>query len=152
MGVESIIKTIQYVLAPAVMVSSTALLLLGLQNKFSNLANRFRGLNSDRRKLRDVASPSPEEMIRLQSLNAQIKTLLKRANYVQNAILACDFSIACFMISSILIFFRAFMEKAVWFFDIAVFLLGLFLILIAIANMILETQLAYHIIQLEEKT
>jgi len=39
--VAEIVQKIQYMIAPAVMVSSSALLLLGFNNKFSNLANRF---------------------------------------------------------------------------------------------------------------
>jgi hypothetical protein len=41
MGLDTIVLEIQNVLAPAVMISSSALLLMGFQAKFSNLANRF---------------------------------------------------------------------------------------------------------------
>ena len=51
MDITEIVQEIQYVLSPAVMVSSSALLLLGLQNKFSSLANRFRALNQEKRVL-----------------------------------------------------------------------------------------------------
>ena len=52
MDVAKIVEEIHLVLAPAVMISSSALLLLGFQTKFSNLASRFRTLNYELRELK----------------------------------------------------------------------------------------------------
>ncbi len=47
-----ITKFISDMLAPAVMLSACGLFLLGLQNKYSNIINRIRELNEEKRELK----------------------------------------------------------------------------------------------------
>jgi len=51
-GNIEITKFISDMLAPAVMLSACGLFLLGLQNKYSNIINRIRELNEEKRELR----------------------------------------------------------------------------------------------------
>ncbi|MSR77404.1 MAG: DUF2721 domain-containing protein [Candidatus Omnitrophica bacterium] len=44
MDIAKLIQEIQYILAPAMMISSSSLLLLGFQNKFSNLTDQVKYL------------------------------------------------------------------------------------------------------------
>jgi len=50
MGTDIYFKTIQLMLAPAVMISACGLLLLGISNKYSSITNRLRILNEERRR------------------------------------------------------------------------------------------------------
>ena len=88
MMLSRIIQNIQYILAPAIMISSASLLLLGFQNKFSALFNRFRSLNEEKRHLKKKISRDSIEMERLDNLERQLKGLSFRASCVKNAILS----------------------------------------------------------------
>ena len=150
--ITKIVQEIQYVLAPAVMVSSSALLLLGFQNKFSNLANRFRSLNHERRLLSLKPNRDSIEEGRLKSLSEQVEHLAKRAGYVKNAILFAYSAIVCFLITSVLIFLNIYVAFHSFLWAICVFVLGLLLLLVGSCLMILETRILYKVITLEKES
>lgn len=145
-------QEIQSVLAPAIMVSSSALLLLGLQNKFSNLANRFRALNHEKRQLSVKSERAIEEDLRLLNLEAQVKHLMERATHVRNAILFAYCAIVSFMLTSVLIFFNVYAGFTLWDIIISVFHAGLLLVLGSAVFMIAETLLFYKVISLERNS
>ena len=150
MDIAEMIKAIQYVLAPAVMISAAALLLLGFQNKSSNLANRFRVLNQEKRQLGLKLKRENFEEARLVSLDRQLAYLVQRAFFIRNAIMLTYGAIMGFSAASLLIFahmtFFAHLYPAVS----GVFLLGFGCILAACVFMGLETRLYYQIISLED--
>lgn len=150
MDTPSIIQKIQYAIAPAVMISSSALLLLGFQNKFSNLANRFRALNHEKRNLSYKTDKDAAEQERLESLFQQVNQLLRRAYYVKNAIVMTYLAILFFAGTSVLIFldFYTDWEKLTF----IVFTFGLLSLWVSAILMILETSLFYHIINIENKS
>jgi len=151
MNVAEIVQKIQYMIAPAVMVSSSALLLLGFQNKFSNLANRFRVLNQEKRGLSQKSHKEELEILRLNSLTLQVDHLMKRASYVKNAILFTYLAIICFLGASILVFLNVYVSFQLNY-GIAYVILAGFLSLIATSVfMLLETWIFYGIIALEKK-
>lgn len=152
MTVEKVVQEIQYVLAPAVMVSSCALLLLGFQNKFSSLANRFRVLNSEKRLLLQKTGRMETEEQRLKNLENQIADLLKRGAYLKNAIVLTYGGIVCFTGVSILIFFTVYDIFQLHHLIISLFLLGLFFVLGSAVLIIFETNLFYRIMVLEKKS
>ena len=152
MDTTKIVQEIQYVLSPAVMVSASALLLLGIQNKFSNLANRFRALNHEKRVISQKPHRETLEEERLVSLSAQIHRLMRRAFYVKNAITLTYCAILCFTGTSILIFSNIYTSFQMLYFAIAVFLLGLLAVFISAILMILETRLFYMVISLEKES
>jgi len=49
LALDTFLKAIQLMLAPAVMISACGLLLLGINNKHSSITNRIRLLNEERR-------------------------------------------------------------------------------------------------------
>lgn len=151
MDTPKIIQEIQYVIAPAVMVSSSALLLLGFHNKFSNLANRFRALNHEKRLLSQKTAKDGAETARLHNLSEQVEQLMKRAVYVKNAILFVYFGIVCFAGTSFLIFLNVYLPFQLYHLTISVFLAGFVFLLASSVQMILETSLFYKIISLEKK-
>ena len=149
-NIAEIVQKIQYMIAPAVMVSSSALLLLGFHNKFSNLASRFRVLNQEKRLLSQKAHKEETEAARLNSLVVQVDQLMKRASYVKNAILFTYLAIICFVSTSILIFLNVYvsfqLNNA-----IAVVILAGFLALVTTSIfMVLETTLFYQVIVIEK--
>jgi hypothetical protein len=147
--IDSIVREIQYVVAPAVMISSAALLLLGFQTKFSNLAGRFRALNHERRELLKKHRRDATEEERYGSLGHQVAHLLARATHVKNAILLTYVSIALFLLTSVFIFFKAHGELDLSFWVLACFLSGLVLELVASVIMMVEVALAFRIVQME---
>ena len=164
MSVAEIVQKIQYMIAPAVMVSSSALLLLGFHNKFSNLASRFRVLNQEKRLLSQKVHHETAEALRLKSLVEQVDQLMKRASLVKNSILFTYLAIICFVSTSIFIFLNVYvtfqLNTAIAVvtpfqlnYAIAVVILAGFLSLVAACTfMILETMLFYRVIAIEKKT
>lgn len=152
MEIAQTIQQIQYALAPAIMVSSSALLLLGFQAKFSNLANRFRALNHEKRLLSLKAGRNEVEESRLQSLTEQVESLMRRATYVKNAILLSYVGIVCFTGTSVLIFLNVYLASQLHHWVIAVFMIGLACLLVSAILMILETQLLHKVLTLEKSS
>ena len=152
MDIPKTVQDIQYVLAPAVMVSSSALLLLGFQNKFSNLANRFRALNHEERLLQAKPTRDRVEQGRLDNLTEQIRHLIARAKLVKNAILSAYAGIACFSGTSILIFVNLYTPVQIWTEISAVFIAGILCVLASAFFMIGETRLFYRVIDLENRS
>ena len=147
-----IVQEIQYVLAPAVMISSTALLLLGFQNKFSALVNRFRMLNQEKRQLSLKSNRTAAEDERLQNLIAQVQGLTKRATHMKNAIMLAYAAIMCFVVTSILLFLRLYTKIETLHLTLVFFLLGLILLLVDSILLMAETFLAYQVVRLEKKS
>ncbi len=145
-------QIIQYTLSPAVMISSAALLLLGLQNKFSNLFNRFRMLNQERRVLAQKKDRSAFENERFENLRIQLERLASRTSYVKNAIVLLDFTIGCFVLTSACLFLSRYGRVPAGYPAIALFLAGMSCLLTAVFFMMKETQLAHRILQLEAKS
>ncbi|MBI4971816.1 MAG: DUF2721 domain-containing protein [Candidatus Omnitrophica bacterium] len=152
MDISKAIQEIQYVLAPAIMVSSAALLMLGFQNKFSNLASRFRLLNQEKRQLSHKPNRTEQEQVRLGNLEDQVGHLFRRAAKVKNAILLTYGAIACFMGASILISLNIHSAWQLYYAIVTAFLTGLFFIFTASIIMISETRLFFHVIHLEKKS
>lgn len=152
MDLAQIVREIQYVLAPAVMISSSALLLLGFQNKFSNLVNRFRALNQERRLLHHRTDKNPRETERLANLESQLGYLLARVRHVKNAILLTHAAIIAFTTTSILLFWKLYTSFPLFFLIIGSFLLGLVLVLASSLLVMIEVALAYKIVMLERQT
>ncbi|HXV19015.1 MAG TPA: DUF2721 domain-containing protein [Candidatus Omnitrophota bacterium] len=149
MDVTRLVQNIQYVLAPAVMISSCGLLLLGFQNKFSNLAGRFRLLNHEKRLLLMKGLREAPEEARLKNLIQQVDQLSRRSRFVKDSILLAYFGIICFAGSSALIFLNVFASYELMGWVMGVFGAGLISILASAILMMYETHLLYRVIQLE---
>ncbi len=104
---EIIVKMIQFMLAPAVMISACGLLLLGVNNRYSSIANRIRLLNDERRRLvlkfKDGKELDYIESNRLASIKKQLDQLFCRLGYVKNCIVFYSTGIFLFIITSFLI-------------------------------------------------
>jgi hypothetical protein len=152
MELQEIVQEIQLIVAPAVMISSAALLLLGFQTKFSNLSSRYRSLNQELRELKKLGRKEPWQIERFESLRQQVGHLLDRATHVKNAILLTYGGILGFLMTSALIFLsaRGWGLSAIWI--QASFILGMILEFAAAFTMMIEVALAFKVIRIESQS
>ena len=150
------IQAIEAILAPALGISATALLLLSLQNRYSSIINRIRLLNEERRryshKLVEKSSLDYDENVRHISVLNQIQKMLERCRDVRNAILFIQGSILLFVFTSVLIAFDLFV-KWTWlpYLPMLVFVSGMVLVLIGILFSARDVFNSYRITEIEVK-
>ena len=152
MDISGIVQEIQLILAPAVMISSSALLLLGFQNKFSSLASRFRVLNHEKRGLNQNPHRDEAETERLRNLESQITHLVRRASHVKNVVLLSYAPIVCFVLTSVTIFLGVYTDYRLFPLIIGFFLIGFLLILVAALTEMVEVALAFKVVDLESRS
>lgn len=152
MDISILTQEIQAILAPAVLISCSALFLMGFQTKFSNLANRFRLLNHEKQSLEEQSNRTSKQESRLTNLKIQISIIFRRALLVKNAIVITYFCIFLFTGISIFILCSFYFPLDFHFLIIVVFSLGLLLLLTTSILMILEANLFFDVIKLENKS
>lgn len=152
MDISVLTQEIQSIVAPGVLISCSALLLLGFQTKFSNIANRFRLLNQEEQILNEQTNRSANQEIRFSNLKLQIEYLFRRSRLLRNAILMAYLCILFFVGTSILILCSTYSSWDLRIMIISVFSLGLFTLFTAIMIMIIETNLFFEVIHLEKKS
>jgi len=149
----TLIQLIQFMLAPAVMISACGLLLLGINNKYSLVVNRIRLLNEERRKInKKVGSETyeTEDNIRLESISKQLILLVYRVKLVRNSVLAYTIAVALFVLSSLMIGIAFFMQRIdLDFIILASFLTGMVAVFSGIIFAMLETKRGYEIVKFE---
>jgi hypothetical protein len=153
---STIVMTIQAILAPALGISATGLLLLSLFNRYSSMVNRIRLLNAEKRKYLDIVLEKDElpytENIRLMSIVNQIKNLLFRSKLSRNAILSIQTAITLFVLTSVLIGINVFLASTfAETFALMLFLTGMIFVLVGIIFSAWEIQNSYKITELEVK-
>src|ERR1043166_607265 len=97
------IQSISVAMTPAVLFTASALLLAGLQNKYSTLIQAVRVLNDERRRLLQQPSLAAWENTRIESIVRQIPHLLWRAKLVRNAVFTLYLGTLLFLLSSFFI-------------------------------------------------
>jgi VIT1/CCC1 family predicted Fe2+/Mn2+ transporter len=148
-------KVIQLMLSPAVMISACGLLLLGANTKYSNVLNRIRLLNDEKRRLVIKTADhgtTPEENVRIESTSRQMHRLNARAKLVRNSVISYTIAAGFFVISSLLIglaLFVGFVE--INYISTSAFLVGMVMVFIGIIFGVLESRKGYEIVQLEIK-
>ena len=146
------VQVIQTTLAPAVMISSSALLLLGFQNKFSALFDRFRTLNEEKRELKRKPRRDDFEEDRLQNIEEQLNRLMRRAKHVKNAILCTYSAMIAFLATSFFLFWSNYAQYNFNYMTLAFFGAGLALIVLAAISIIVEVTISYNILTIEKKS
>ena len=154
--VETAIQTIQAILAPAVMITGVALLLLTFNARHSSLVNRIRLLDDEKRelyRLTNAQREKPDGSLRLKSINDQLSLLLPRVTYLRNGMLCQMLAAMCFVLTSFAIGLGYFsLSSGVTQAAIpATFTLGMFLVLVGIAFQALEIFVSYRVILVEVK-
>jgi hypothetical protein len=150
------IQAIQAILAPALGISATALLLLGMHNRYAMLINRIRLLNEEKRKyyikIADNKEPGPHEQLRYASITNQIQKLFSRSKELRNAILYVQGSIMLFVITSVLISVNIFYtSKLLQMLPLFVFSAGMVLVLISIIYSAADVTKSFRVTEIEVK-
>lgn len=150
------IEAIQAILAPALGISATALLLLNMHNRFSITINRIRVLNEERRRYHIKVANDEEsgayEQFRYSSISSQIVMLAFRCKELRNAILCTMGSILLFVVSSLLIGVNIFITSDILRMSpIIVFSVGMILVLVGIIYSAKDVINSYRVTEIEIK-
>jgi Protein of unknown function (DUF2721) len=153
MTLEMIARTMQFILAPAVMVNACAVLLGGLLAHYAAINARLREMNRER--LERVQHPGRDQpdaitLERLNELDTQLPELLIRHRLVRNALLFV-YSAAAFCVISMLVIALAIVLESLMVSVLAlvVFLLGTGLALTGLLIVSLEIRRSHHAIDFE---
>lgn len=150
----SAVEIIQTILAPAIMISSCGLIMLGLQNRYSNIVSRIRSLNDERRRLQKKISSDENleysENVRFHSIRKQINELSSRALLIRNAIFfeilaVLFFVLACLLIGLYFIYANEFTQML----PLISFLLGMISVFVGLTFFGIEILRAYKVVQIE---
>ena len=149
-------QAIQAILAPAVMISSSALFFLGLSNRYIALLTRIRLLNEEKRKLnqkfREIGELEVTDNNRLFHINKQVDALLVATWYVRNAIMCHVVAVICFVLTCFAIGANFFIStKLIQGTPIYLFLGGMLLVLSGVICMALDIFISSRVILVEVK-
>ncbi len=154
MNTLSAVEIIQTILAPAIMISSCGLIMLGLQNRYSNIVSRIRSLNDERRRLQKKISSDENleysENVRFHSIRKQINELSSRSLLIRNAIFfeilaVLFFVLACLLIGLYFIYANEFTQML----PLISFLLGMISVFVGLTFFGIEILRAYKVVQIE---
>ncbi len=147
-------QTIQAILSPALMISASGLLMLGLNNRYSAAINRIRLLNDEKRRLIKHQEQTKDfdyiDTIRFESITRQISSLFTRCNLLRRSIFFHYIGISSYLLTSINIglnFVSA--AEIVQSLPLATFFIGLCCSMIGVVVALSEVSLAYKVLQLE---
>ena len=146
------IQAIQAILAPAVMITGVALLLLTFNARHSSLVNRIRLLDDEERELlRRRSKLDKIETLRLKSIKNQLDLLLSRLLYVRNGMLCLLFAATFFVLTSFsigLAYFSASIGLTQTMINFT-FVPGMLLVLIGVLFLAIEVHISYRVIEIE---
>jgi Protein of unknown function (DUF2721) len=111
MTIDSIIRTISLILAPAVMISSCAIFLNGIITRYESVGTRMRTMHHERLDLLHgledtTSSDKPADGFsthRIHEIEVQLPRLLRRHKLLRNAVLTENSAIAFFVTSMFII-------------------------------------------------
>lgn len=150
------IQAIQAILAPALGISATALLMLSMSNRFFLTINRIRLLNEERRrynlKISEKTELSYTENIRYSNVYNQLDKLLTQCRELRNAVVLMQVAIMLFVLSSLAIALNLFTSSdflrnlPVFFFSI-----GMISVLIGIMYSAIDVVKSFRVAKIEIK-
>ena len=111
MTIDSIIRTISLILAPAVMISSCAIFLNGIITRYESVGARMRAMHHERLELLQGLEHTTSSGVpsggfsthRIHEIEVQLPHLLQRHKLLRNAVLAENSAIAFFVTSMFII-------------------------------------------------
>ena len=145
-----IVQLIQGMLAPGLMISACALLLLGMNNKYSLVVNRIRLLNEEKRRIFHLEKVDEIEASRLSNIELQISHLIERISLVRTAVFSYSIAVALFIVSSVLIGLTTSTNTPA--FDwliVGFFYAGMFAVFVGIIFAAIEVWKGYRIVKIE---
>lgn len=147
--VEAAAQAIQTILAPAVMISASGLLLLGMQNRYGRINDRLRALGRERLELLPRRE-TPQARARLDTIERQIPDLLARLRIQRNAVYNLFAAVIAFVVDAFVIAASLFVAGG--FLNIlalGVFLVGMGLVLWAMVLAAREIAISARAVTLE---
>src|SRR5437867_9263013 len=143
------IQSINAAMTPAVLFTASALLLAGLQNKYSTLIQAVRSLNDERRRMLREPSLAAWQTDRLKSIDNQIPHLLMRAKLVRNAVFMLYLGTLLFLLSSFVIGLVHLGWPPMATLVIVLFGLGLAGLMVGVGFALAEARLSYRVVRME---
>ncbi|GAB4288672.1 MAG: hypothetical protein Kow0098_06140 [Ignavibacteriaceae bacterium] len=148
----SIVEVIQLMLAPGLMISACALLLLGMNNKYSIVVNRIRLLNEERRRIinKTKGEYTTIDNVRLTSISNQLNRLTERVEIIRNAVMSYTIAVALFVLTSLFIGIGFYTGSEGMNIPVTVFFLaGMITVLTGVAFATYETKKGCDIVKFE---
>lgn len=143
---------IQTILAPAVMISSTALFLLGLNARYISIVSRIRVLNTEKRELSGEPPTRPPilDQARHASINAQLRTLFRSAWCIRISILSQVLAACAFVLTSLLLGLDVLTSTQLFHTTpLYLFMSGIFLMLLGILLLGIDMVVGFQVILVE---
>lgn len=149
MTLEMIARTMQFILAPAVMINACAVLLSGLLAHYAAINTRLRDLGRERlERVRDETNRLTLE--RLSEIDVQLPDLLRRHGLLRDAILLVYSGVSCFVASMLVIAVATALENlTVSLVALIVFLLGTGLALLGLLVVSVEIRRSHRAVAFE---
>lgn len=144
-----IFSVIQSMLAPSVMISCSALLLLSLIPRLSRVVDRIRALNQEKIAIAKKPKRDEIEQERFDSIEHQGKLLVDRARLLKRSSGATLLAILLFVITSVLIGLSYVLKVNMVTLTIGAFLVGMIIILGGVAFAYLEIRISHDTIREE---
>jgi VIT1/CCC1 family predicted Fe2+/Mn2+ transporter len=159
MDLPELLNLIQATIVSVVMISSSALICLIIQQRYGRIVDRLRKLISDQRELRQIRNSNKTNQIdekliigRLQNIDVQIELLLNRGLKLKRALLLNFSAVFAFIFTSFLILVGSviFPTKIIALVAMA-FFCGMFLLLVGTILTVNEIANSYDAISKEVK-
>jgi Flp pilus assembly protein TadB len=154
MNAEAIVRIIQLILAPAVMVTTCAILLGGMQGHYAAVNDRLRSMAHERLDLLLGVghSANPDAFVdeRLRQIDHQLPEILRRHKRIRDAVMLVYCGMLIFILSMIAIA-AAVITASAWFSigALLVFLAATSLLFLGIVLNIMEARASYRAVQYE---
>jgi len=149
---QNIISIIQAILAPGIMISACALLLLGMNNKYSMVVSRIRVLDEEKRKLqmqRKKSVLNEDEENRFNSISLQTNKLNYRMRLIRNAVVVYTIAIAFFLTTGLTIGLQFIVHIDISILVAILFLAGMLSVFVGVMHAAKEVLKGYEIMQIE---
>lgn len=149
-----VLRVIQMLVAPVVMISACGLLCLAFYNRLSVVVSRIRTFNQERLAiLEKLNGPAVENMrdglrLRLEAVDVQVQEIMRRARLVRNTLVGLVTCIICMVLTSLCLGLALVTERMTMV-ALVVFVLGVLFLLLAMGVALVELQLSLRPVALD---
>lgn len=151
MNHETLVKTINLIIAPVVMITTCGIILNGIIARYTWLSDRIRSIHEEQLSLLELdLTQHQAKAEKLHHLNHLLPNLLKHHHQVHHVLVLVYLAILVFMLDMLVIAF-AIANNSEWLQQIVVivFLLGISVLLLGMALIADELRSSHQLIQLE---
>jgi hypothetical protein len=157
MDLVTFAQTLQFILAPVVMVTACAVLLNGILSRYSEINLRLRTMAHERYELLRELSPARNDMsqselisARLHEIDAQVPMLLQRHRIMRDALISLYGAVLAFILAMLVIAAAAIGKLSAFTLGaLGVFLLGSSLVLLSMLLTVIEVRISHRALDYE---